>query len=259
VFVCVNRGAREPYREVAKEIEEAMEATIEKINEQFSHDGELIATSMPELPIHNTAQILDKLLLLHRYVVFVWVEMGGGSWGRAFGGLGGGARMNPCFVPSNASTHPFRFPVPPHNNNQCTPRSLNETGQGLIADGLLTDTIRRLKCFGVTLLPLDIRQESTVHTETLDAITRYLGLGSYAQWDEETRMSWLNTELTAKRPLLQHVRAFVGACFFIVLYIWVHGHLTNDGVHCPLTALILSFVSFLHDSRYPPPPRSRCL
>lgn len=44
-----------------------------------------------------------------------------------------------------------------------------------------------------------------MHTETLDAITRYLGLGSYAQWDEETRMSWLNTELTAKRPLLPHV------------------------------------------------------
>jgi|EP00624_Nannochloropsis_granulata_P003040 phosphoenolpyruvate carboxylase len=81
-------------------------------------------------------------------------------------------------------------------------RSLCETQQALLADGLLVDTIRRLKCFGVSLLPLDIRQESTVHTETLDAITRYLGLGSYAQWDEDTRMSWLNTELTAKRPLL---------------------------------------------------------
>lgn len=51
-----------------------------------------------------------------------------------------------------------------------------------------------------------------MHTETLDAVTRYLGLGSYAQWDEETRMSWLNTELTAKRPLLPHVRAWVAAC-----------------------------------------------
>ncbi len=58
--------AREPYREVAKEIEEAMEATIETINAQFSPDGHLIATSMPELPIHSTSQILDKLLLMHR-------------------------------------------------------------------------------------------------------------------------------------------------------------------------------------------------
>ena len=45
--------------------------------------------------------------------------------------------------------------------------SLTETGQGAIADGLLTDAIRRLKTFGVTLLPLDIRcvckQDSLLH------------------------------------------------------------------------------------------------
>lgn len=63
------------------------------------------------------------------------------------------------------------------------------------------------------------QQESTVHTETLDAVTRYLGLGSYAQWDEETRMSWLNTELTAKRPLLQHVRSVLR---FYGLFVYVH-------------------------------------
>lgn len=51
-------------------------------------------------------------------------------------------------------------------------RSLEATGQHDIAEGLLTDTIRRLYTFGVTLLPLDIRQESTRHTETVDAITR---------------------------------------------------------------------------------------
>lgn len=36
----------------------------------------------------------------------------------------------------------------------------------------------------------------------MDAVTRYLGVGSYAQWDEETRQSWLLTELQGKRPLL---------------------------------------------------------
>ena len=40
---------------------------------------------------------------------------------------------------------------------------------------------------------------------TMDAVTRYLGIGSYEQWDEDTRMSWLNTELTAKRPLIHKV------------------------------------------------------
>ena len=36
----------------------------------------------------------------------------------------------------------------------------------------------------------------------MDAVTRYLGVGSYAQWDEQTRQSWLLTELQGKRPLL---------------------------------------------------------
>ena len=66
-------------------------------------------------------------------------------------------------------------------------RSLTSTGLSSLADGLLTDLIRNLSAFGLTLAPLDIRQESTRHTEALDCITRYLGVGSYADWDEPTR------------------------------------------------------------------------
>jgi phosphoenolpyruvate carboxylase len=85
-------------------------------------------------------------------------------------------------------------------------RSLVETKNEDIGDGLLIDIIRRLSCFGLSLLPLDIRQESTRHTEALDAITRFLGVGSYAQWDESTRRNWLQTELASKRPLLPRLR-----------------------------------------------------
>lgn len=81
-------------------------------------------------------------------------------------------------------------------------RSLVETKNEDIADGLLVDIIRRLACFGTSLLPLDIRQESTRHTEALDAITNFLGVGSYAKWDEATRRAWLEKELASKRPLL---------------------------------------------------------
>lgn len=81
-------------------------------------------------------------------------------------------------------------------------RSLIETGNKEIADGQLVDVIRSLAAFGMSLLPLDIRQESGRHTEALDAITRHLGLGSYAQWDEQTRRNWLQSELTSMRPLL---------------------------------------------------------
>jgi phosphoenolpyruvate carboxylase len=79
--------------------------------------------------------------------------------------------------------------------------SLVETGFELVADGLLSDIIRRVVVFGVTLVPLDIREESTKHTEALDAITRWLGIGSYAEWDEDARVNWLASELSSKRPL----------------------------------------------------------
>lgn len=81
-------------------------------------------------------------------------------------------------------------------------RSLKENGLEAIADGRVLDTIRRIAVFGTTLMPLDIRQESTRHTEALDAITKYLGQGSYSQWDETTRRNWLQHELASKRPLL---------------------------------------------------------
>lgn len=80
-------------------------------------------------------------------------------------------------------------------------QSLVETGFDLMADGLLSDIIRRLMIFGITLVPLDIREESTKHTEALDSITKWLGVGSYFEWDEDTRITWLASELSNKRPL----------------------------------------------------------
>jgi phosphoenolpyruvate carboxylase len=83
--------------------------------------------------------------------------------------------------------------------------SLVSCGDGMLADGRLRDLIRRLSCFGMSLLKLDIRQESERHTEAVDAITQYLGLGSYAEWDEEKRLTFLAAELESKRPLLPPV------------------------------------------------------
>jgi len=81
--------------------------------------------------------------------------------------------------------------------------SLVETGFETVADGRLLDIIRRLCVFGTTLVPLDIREESTRHTIAVDAITRYLGVGSYKEWDEEARLNFLQNELSNKRPLFK--------------------------------------------------------
>ncbi|MGE3275915.1 MAG: phosphoenolpyruvate carboxylase [Vicinamibacterales bacterium] len=80
--------------------------------------------------------------------------------------------------------------------------SLLETSQGLIAEGRLTDIRRRIAVFGLTLARLDIRQDAARHTEALSAITGSLGLGRYADWDEDTRIGFLTDELTSRRPLI---------------------------------------------------------
>eukprot|EP00804_Cyclotella_cryptica_P018875 CCRYP_006412-RC/>CCRYP_006412-RC protein AED:0.21 eAED:0.21 QI:182/1/1/1/1/1/6/99/1018 len=82
-------------------------------------------------------------------------------------------------------------------------QSLCDTGNTVVANGKLVDVIRKISAFGLTLVPLDVRQESDRHAEALDCITKYLGLGSYSDWDEATRVSWIQTQLQSRRPLIR--------------------------------------------------------
>jgi phosphoenolpyruvate carboxylase len=83
--------------------------------------------------------------------------------------------------------------------------SLHRCRMGLIADGPLLDTLRRIAAFGTTLTRLDVRQHADRHTKVLDEITAYLGLlrdgRSYAAWDEASRQTFLLAELSSRRPL----------------------------------------------------------
>jgi phosphoenolpyruvate carboxylase len=81
-------------------------------------------------------------------------------------------------------------------------QSLLDCGMERIARGKLLDLLRRIKCFGVHLVRLDIRQESERHTEALSELTRYLGLGDYREWDEQRKQEFLVAELAGKRPLI---------------------------------------------------------
>ncbi|KAI3893147.1 hypothetical protein MKX03_020172 [Papaver bracteatum] len=80
-------------------------------------------------------------------------------------------------------------------------RSLCSCGDQAIADGSLLDFLRQVFTFGLSLVRLDIRQESDRHTDVMDAITNHLGIGSYKEWSEERRQEWLLSELSGKRPL----------------------------------------------------------
>ncbi|KAI5435650.1 Phosphoenolpyruvate carboxylase 4 [Lathyrus oleraceus] len=80
--------------------------------------------------------------------------------------------------------------------------SLQSYGSGVLADGRLADLIRRVATFGMVLMKLDLRQESGRHADTLDAITTYLDMGTYSEWDEEKKLDFLTRELKGKRPLV---------------------------------------------------------
>ena len=79
--------------------------------------------------------------------------------------------------------------------------SLLTNGDVEIANGELLDLIRLVGTFGFYLFQLDLRQESTRHSETVNELLQQLGLESnYAQQDEPERFSLLS-QLLAEQTL----------------------------------------------------------
>ncbi|AVD81953.1 phosphoenolpyruvate carboxylase [Pseudomonas sp. SWI6] len=108
---------------------------------------------------------------------------------------------------SLASPQPMPAEVLVDNRDLIAPlelcyQSLHACGMGVIADGPLLDSLRRAVTFGLFLGRLDVRQDAARHRDALSEITDYLGLGSYAEWDEDRRIEFLQTELKNRRPLL---------------------------------------------------------
>lgn len=88
-------------------------------------------------------------------------------------------------------------------------RSLVETGAGIIAQGRLLDLLRRIPCFGLTLVRLDLRQEASRHTAALDAIAARGGK-SYSALPEAERQRFLLAELEGGAPLARAAMAATG-------------------------------------------------
>ncbi|WP_097460752.1 phosphoenolpyruvate carboxylase [Mangrovitalea sediminis] len=80
--------------------------------------------------------------------------------------------------------------------------SLEECGLGVIANGLLLDTLRRAHSYGLELVKLDVRQEADRHAEAVGELVQALGMGDYRSWDESERQAFLLRELGGRRPLI---------------------------------------------------------
>ena len=108
---------------------------------------------------------------------------------------------------ARATTTPASADVLQNNRDLLDPlelcyQSLHECGMGVIADGPLLDCLRRAVTFGLFLVRLDVRQDSSRHCAAMTEITDYLGLGRYEDWSEEERIAFLMRELNNRRPLL---------------------------------------------------------
>jgi phosphoenolpyruvate carboxylase len=124
--------------------------------------------------------VRDRLLATRQ-----WIE-------RAVAGDRGLAPPPEAYVDAEAFAAPLRL---------CYD-SLQSTGDAIVAAGRLSDLLRRIAAFGIVLARLDIRQEAGKHTRALDAITRALGLGAYAEWSEDERIAFLTREMASRRPLV---------------------------------------------------------
>ncbi|MBW4635861.1 MAG: phosphoenolpyruvate carboxylase [Iphinoe sp. HA4291-MV1] len=80
-------------------------------------------------------------------------------------------------------------------------RNLTETG---LSCKELENLICQVEIFGFNLTHLDIRQESSRHSDTLNEVLEYLGILKvpYDELSEEQRVAWLVEELQTRRPLI---------------------------------------------------------
>ena len=81
--------------------------------------------------------------------------------------------------------------------------SLNQNQSENIAEGDLLDLIRRARCFGINLAKLDIRQESSRHTQLISEIIKRKYNKDYSSWSESMKLSFLSSQIKNKRNLIK--------------------------------------------------------
>src|SRR5205814_160002 len=85
-------------------------------------------------------------------------------------------------------------------------RSLDSTGNQLIAAGRLTDLLRRVAVFGVTLARLDIRQEASRHADAIAWLAHVRSWGAYADVTEAVRtllaVPWYRDRIQGRQEVM---------------------------------------------------------
>jgi len=81
-------------------------------------------------------------------------------------------------------------------------QSLEKHGGQRAAHGRLGRLVRKVKLFGLNLVPLEVREDASRHTHTLEELFRTYGLAyDFANMPEEEKQLLLTRELRNERPL----------------------------------------------------------
>lgn len=84
--------------------------------------------------------------------------------------------------------------------------SLNMNKGQHIANADLLDLIRRVRCFGINLARLDIRQESDRHEKLLNEIFKKKNKINYSQLPEEKKIKLLNNLIKQKKTFVNKIK-----------------------------------------------------
>ena len=64
--------------------------------------------------------------------------------------------------------------------------------------------MRRAKCFGINLARLDIRQESSRHSQLISELLKNKLKIDYSKWSEEKKLSFLSSRIRSKKNLINN-------------------------------------------------------
>ncbi len=79
--------------------------------------------------------------------------------------------------------------------------SLEQNQNENIASGDLLDLMRRAKCFGINLARLDIRQESSRHSQLLNEFIKKKFSQNYKAWSETKKIKYLSDKIRGKNSI----------------------------------------------------------
>ena len=115
--------------------------------------------------------------------------------------LANGEGLSPADAKDNSEIISYRSGAKFLEELRMIQHNLKETGLGCRE---LDSLICQVEIYGFNLAQLDIRQESSVHSDALSEVAEYLQVlpQPYNELPEAARSLWLTTELQTRRPLI---------------------------------------------------------